>query len=103
MSRRGNGWDNAVVESFFATLKTELAVVHHGRLLSQEELRSEIFAYLEGFYNTHRLHSTLGYVSPVEFERRWGAQQSILTRVNGSARRDTPVWIEARSSDVDPR
>ena len=103
MSRRGNCWDNAVVESFFATLKTELAVVHHGRLLSQEELRSEVFAYLEGFYNTHRLHSTLGYVSPVEFERRWGAQQSILTRVNGSARRDTPVWIEARSSDVDPR
>ena len=103
MSRRGNCWDNAVVESFFATLKTELAVGHSGRLLSQEELRSEVFTYVERFYNTHRLHSTLGYVSPVEFERRWGVQQSILSRVNGSVQRDTPVWIEARSSDVDPR
>ena len=103
MSRRGNCWDNAVAESFFATLKTELALAHYGGLLSQEELRSEVFAYVEGFYNTHRLHSTLGYVSPVEFERRWWAQQSTITCINGSERGDTERRIEERSSVVGPR
>lgn len=78
MSRRGNCWDNAVAESFFATLKTELALEDRGGLLPQAEMRREIFAYLEGFYNTHRRHSTLDYVSPVEFERRWKAQQMAL-------------------------
>lgn len=78
MSRRGNCWDNAVAESFFATLKTELALEDRGGLLPQAEMRREIFAYLEGFYNTHRRHSTLDYVSPVEFERRWEAQQMAL-------------------------
>jgi transposase InsO family protein len=68
MSRPGNCWDNAVVESFFATLKTEL---FHGRSsLTHEQARTEIFAYLEGFYNRVRRHSTLGYLSPVEFEQR---------------------------------
>jgi putative transposase len=68
MSRPGNCWDNAVVESFFATLKTEL---FHGRpYLTHEQARTEIFAYLEGFYNRARRHSTLGYLSPVEFEQR---------------------------------
>jgi len=68
MSRPGNCWDNAVVESFFATLKTE---VFPGRqYLTFEQARTEIFAYLEGFYNRVRRHSTLGYFSPAEFERR---------------------------------
>jgi len=68
MSRPGNCWDNAVVESFFATLKTEL---YQGREPHpREQVRSEIFAYLEGFYNRTRRHSTLGYLSPVEFEER---------------------------------
>jgi transposase InsO family protein len=68
MSRPGNCWDNAVVESFFATLKTELM---RGRLYhTRQEARTEIFAYLEGFYNRARRHSTLGYLSPVEFEQR---------------------------------
>jgi len=68
MSRPGNCWDNAVVESFFATLKTEL---FSGRLsLTHEQARTEIFAYVEGFYNRTRRHSTLGYLSPAEFERR---------------------------------
>lgn len=68
MSRPGNCWDNAVVESFFATLKTELM---RGRLYhTRQEARTEIFAYLEGFYNRSRRHSTLGYLSPVEFEQR---------------------------------
>ena len=68
MSRPGNWWDNAVVESFFATLKTELI---HGRPYhTRPEARTEIFEYLEGFYNRSRRHSTLGYLSPVEFEQR---------------------------------
>lgn len=68
MSRPGNCWDNAVVESFFATLKTELI---HGRPYhTRQDARTEIFAYLEGFYNRARRHSTLGYLSPVEFEER---------------------------------
>lgn len=70
MSRPGNCWDNAVVESFFATLKTEL--VHHRRYATRQEATTEIFEYLEGFYNRRRRHSTLGYLSPVEFEQRMG-------------------------------
>jgi transposase InsO family protein len=57
-----------VVESFFATLKTEL--FHGCQPLTREQARTEIFAYLEGFYNRARRHSTLGYLSPVEFEQR---------------------------------
>ena len=67
MSRPGNCWDNAVVESFFATLKTEL--LHGQQYLTRKAAKAEIFAYLETFYNRARRHSTLGYLSPVEFER----------------------------------
>jgi putative transposase len=66
MSRKGNCWDNACVESFFATLKKEL--IHHRRYLTREEARQEIFEYIEVFYNRMRRHSTLGYYSPAEFE-----------------------------------
>jgi len=66
MSRKGNCWDNAVVESFNATLKTEL--IHRQRWSSREEARAAIFKYLETWYNTQRLHSTLDYRSPAEFE-----------------------------------
>lgn len=65
MSRTGNCYDNAVAESFFATLKTECAAT---RFASKAEARSAIFVYIEGWYNRQRLHSTLGYLSPVEFE-----------------------------------
>ena len=68
MSRPGNCWDNAVVESFFATLKTEVFQARQD--LTTEQARTEIFAYVEGFYNRVRRHSTLGYLSPAEFERR---------------------------------
>lgn len=67
MSRRGNCWDNAVVESFFATLKTEL--VYHADYLTAEEAKADIFEYIEVFYNRQRRHSTLGYKTPAEFER----------------------------------
>lgn len=68
MSRAGNCWDNAVVESFFATLKSELT--HHRRYRTRQDAKMEIFEYLEGFYNRQRRHSTLGYLSPAEFERQ---------------------------------
>lgn len=66
MSRRGNCWDNAVVESFFHTLKTEL--VYHRRYITRAEARQDIFEWIEVFYNRTRRHSTLGYRSPAEFE-----------------------------------
>ena len=66
MSRKGNCWDNAVVESFFHTLKVEL--VHHRRYLTRDEARQDIFEWVEVFYNRQRRHSTLGYRSPAEFE-----------------------------------
>jgi len=69
MNRPGNCWDNAVVESFFATLKTELFSKGHP-FLTRQEARTAIFEYVEGFYNRARRHSTLGYLSPVEFEQR---------------------------------
>jgi len=68
MSRPGNCWDNAVVESFFASLKTEL--VYRRQFQNRQEVQTTIFAYIEAFYNRRRRHSTLGYLSPVEFEER---------------------------------
>jgi putative transposase len=68
MSRRGNCWDNACVESFFGTLKREL--IHHRQYRTREEATQDIFEYLEVFYNRQRRHSTLGYQSPAEFEAR---------------------------------
>ena len=68
MSRRGNCWDNAPVESFFGTLKQEL--VNRCRFPTREAARQEVFAYIEVWYNRQRRHSSLGYVSPAEFERR---------------------------------
>jgi putative transposase len=70
MSRKGNCFDNAVEESFFSTLKNEL--VHHHIYHTRDEASREIFAFLEGFYNSQRLHQSLGYLSPLEFERRVG-------------------------------
>jgi transposase InsO family protein len=66
MSRKGNCWDNAPMESFFATLKNEL--VHHQAYQTRTQAKSDIFAYIEAFYNRIRLHSTLDYQSPVQFE-----------------------------------
>jgi putative transposase len=69
MSRKANCWDNAVAESFFATLKTEL--VYTRRFATRAEAREAIFDFIEVFYNRRRRHSTLGYVSPVEFEMKF--------------------------------
>jgi putative transposase len=67
MSRRGNCWDNAPMESFFASLKKEL--IHHEDYATREQTRASIFEYIEAFYNRVRRHSSLGYVAPEEFER----------------------------------
>ncbi|MGH2603718.1 MAG: IS3 family transposase [Nitrospirales bacterium] len=68
MSRKGNCYDNAVVESFFSTLKNEL--IHHQTYPTRADAQQDIFAFIEGFYNRQRLHQSLGYLSPLEFERR---------------------------------
>jgi putative transposase len=66
MSRRGNCWDNAVMERFFGTLKRECTSREHVK--THEQARTAIFEYREAFYNRVRKHSTLGYLSPVQFE-----------------------------------
>jgi transposase InsO family protein len=66
MSGKGDCWDNAVMESFWSTLKNEL--VHHERYATREQARASIFQYIEVFYNRQRLHSSLGYQSPEVFE-----------------------------------
>lgn len=67
MSRRADCWDNAVAESFFATLKKEL--VHRDRYATRREAQAMIFEYIEVFYNRRRKHSTLGYTSPVDYRK----------------------------------
>jgi transposase InsO family protein len=67
MSRRGDCWDNAPMESFFASLKKEL--VHGVEFATRAEARAELFEYIEVFYNRVRRHSALGYQSPAEYER----------------------------------
>ena len=74
MSRRGNCWDNAVAESFFATLKVEL--VHDATWETRATARAELFEYIEVFYNGQRRHSSLGYLSPRAFERQRAQQRS---------------------------
>ena len=66
MSRRADCYDNAPMESFFHTLKTEL--VHHRQYATRNEAECDLFAYIEGFYNQHRRHSAIGYITPVEME-----------------------------------
>ena len=66
MSRKGNCWDNAVSESFFHTLKTEL--VHQYQFKTRTDAKQAIFEYIEVFYNRERIHSANDYMSPVDYE-----------------------------------
>ena len=95
MSRRGNCYDNAVTESFFGTLKTEL--VYHERYATREAARQSLFEYIEVFYNRRRRHSALGYLSPAEYENQLpaGAQafrrtlaDTVLTESSAPEHRD---------------
>jgi putative transposase len=75
MSRKGNCWDNAVVESFFSTLKTEL--VHRMTFVDRDRARSSLFDYIETFYNPRRRHSALGYLSPMHFENSFSSEMMV--------------------------
>lgn len=82
MSAKGNCYDNAQAESFFSRFKTEL--IENGVFEDMEQARSEIFSYIEGYYNRIRLHSSLGYLSPMEFEmelktKNGGGKESFLS------------------------
>jgi putative transposase len=66
MSRKADCFDNAPMESFFHTLKTEL--VHHREYQTHAEAKLDVFAYIEGFYNRTRLHSAIGYIAPIQME-----------------------------------
>lgn len=68
MSRRGQCWDNALMESFFHTLKTEH--VYHERFTTRQQAKSSVFEWIEVFYNRQRIHSAIGFVSPECYERR---------------------------------
>jgi putative transposase len=66
MSARANPYDNAWTESFIGTMKAEM--LQGGRFETEEDARTELFAYLDSYYNTKRKHSSLGYLTPAEFE-----------------------------------
>jgi putative transposase len=83
MSRRGNCYDNAVTESFFGTLKTEL--VHHENYATQESARQSLFEYIEVFYNRQRRHSSLGYLSPAEYEKHLTNDAQAFRRTRADA------------------
>ena len=68
MSRSGNVWDNSVMESFFSSLKTERTARKIYK--TRDQLRADVFDYIERFYNPKRRHSTLGYISPADFENQ---------------------------------
>ncbi len=70
MSRSGNVWDNAAMESFFSSLKTERTARKVYR--TRDEAKADVFDYIERFYNPKRRHSTIGYLSPMEFEQKAG-------------------------------
>lgn len=75
MSGKGNCWDNAPTESFFSTLKREQ--VHHMQYETRDAARTDVFFYIEAFYNRKRRHSTLGYLNPVAFEEAYFQNQSV--------------------------
>jgi putative transposase len=76
MSRKGNCYDNALMESFWATLKTEcFNNFRDGIPATRQQARQQLFRYIELFYNCKRLHSALGYCSPIEFENQYCIQK----------------------------
>ena len=80
MSRKGDCWDNAPMESVNGTLKVEC--VHDAHFRTREQARRAIVEYI-GYYNTERRHSSLGYIAPAEFERRWRAESQPRTKAPG--------------------
>jgi hypothetical protein len=93
MGSRGDCWDNAVAESFFATLKKEL--VHRRSWPTRRELSSEVFEYIEAFYNRVRRHSTLGMRSPIDYEN--GTLSNSRTSLAASRLAHSPIKINTRN------
>lgn len=81
MGSVGDCFDNAMCESFFATVECELLAKH--RFHSQAQAIPVVFEFIEGWYNTQRRHSALGYISPIEFERRHAERIAIVALENG--------------------
>jgi putative transposase len=75
MGSRGDAYDNAMAEAFFATLECELLDQH--RFKTRDQARMAVFDFIEGWYNTQRRHSSLGMLSPAKFERRWHASSQL--------------------------
>jgi putative transposase len=80
MSRKGNCWDNAVLESFFATLKDELEILA-GLIRDPEQLLCDLWMWIEGYYNRKRLHSSIDYSAPLAFEGRQAERDKIGLKV----------------------
>jgi len=97
MSRRGNCHDNAVMEAFFSSLKSELA----DRFDSCGEAKMELFDYIEVFYNQRRRHSTLRYLSPAEFERRAAADAPLPVDAQNASTSELEISPRARDSHSD--
>ena len=76
MGSIGDAYDNALAEAFFASLETELLMRH--RFATRKAARLALFDYIEAFYNSHRRHSALGYLSPAQFERRWWQRYEVV-------------------------
>ena len=76
MGSIGDAYDNALAEAFFASLETELLMRH--RFATRKAARLALFDYIEAFYNSHRRHSALGYLSPAQFERRWWQRHEVV-------------------------
>ena len=76
MTRKGNCWDNAVAESFFHSLKTELT--NHEEFETKAQANEKIFEYIEVFYNRQRMHSSNNYLSPVEFEEKMLLEEIVI-------------------------
>src|SRR6056297_64077 len=94
MSRKGNCLDNAPMESFFHTLKVER--VHHRVYATRDEARRDLFAYIEGFYNSRRLHSAIGYRSPADMERMAAGPRP---PIRGRIKPPFPIRRGARTDD----
>jgi putative transposase len=88
MGSVGDAYDNALAESFFATLECEL--LDRNRFRNQVEARMAVFQFIEGWYNPHRLHSGLGYLSPIDFERRARVATTLESIVSNRGKQTTP-------------
>jgi len=85
MSAKGCCWDNAVVESFFSTLKHELDLDDDAEaLFSTQQLQSRLAFWIDGYYNRERRHSTIGYLSPIDYEQQYIAARTLTTARPGS-------------------